>query len=71
MSRCSIYTEVQTPAGRTIRYNVDRSSKEMLGEVYACEAAGQYLEIPNEEPGEDPIYLNPDKIVAIVPKRED
>jgi len=65
-----IYTDSHDPKGRTIRYNVDDTTRNVLGHLYAADEHHGFLEIPNEDGG-DPIFVNPDHIVSIAPKKED
>lgn len=70
MSRSIIFTDQHAPDGRTIRYNVDESTKEAAARLWAAFQDGMMLEIPNEDGGE-PIFVNPERVATIAPVRKD
>lgn len=65
-----IFTDQHAPDGRTIRYNVDKSTREVAAEVHAAFQDGELLEITNEAGGE-PIFVNPERVATISPMKED
>lgn len=65
-----IFTDQHAPDGRTIRYNVDKSSREVAQERNAALQNDEMLEIPNEDGGE-PIFVNPERVATISPMKED
>lgn len=69
--RSVIYTDQRTPEGRNIRYNVDEGTKAAAQRWHDAFEGTDLLEIPNEDEGEEPIFVNPERVTAIVPKKED
>jgi len=65
-----IFTDQLTPEGRTIRYNVDKTTREVAQERNAALQNDEMLEIPNEDGGE-PIFVNPERVATISPMKED
>lgn len=65
-----IFTSQHDPKGRTIRYNVDESTRQATARVLEAYEGTEFVEIPNEDGG-DPIFVNPDCITSIAPKKED
>lgn len=65
-----IFTDQHAPDGRTIRYNVDKTTREVAQEVHSAFQDGELLEIPNEDGGE-PIFVNPERVATISPMKED
>lgn len=72
MSSCIIFTDQHAPDGRTIRFNLDISTREAAASVRDAFEGTDMLEIPNEDGG-DPIFVNPERVATITPekKRED
>lgn len=70
MTSSIIYTSQHAPDGRTIRYNVDASTKESASAVSEALAEGTLVQVPNEDGGE-PIFVNPEFVTSIVPMKED
>lgn len=66
----TIYTDQHAPGGRTIRFNVDMSTAAAAHMVNAALRDGVMLDIPNEDGG-DPIYVNPERVATISPRREE
>lgn len=71
MSRAIIFTDQHAPDGRTIRFNVDEGARAAAGRVRTALQSDQLLEIPNEEDGEEPIFVNPERVATITPVKED
>lgn len=63
-----IFTSQRDPKGRTIRYNVDLTTRAVHERITLYQQ--DFLEIPNEDGGE-PIFVNIDCITSIAPKKED
>lgn len=70
MNTATIYTDQAAPGGRTIRYNLDQSTRAVAQTVKDCLLNGELVEIPNEAGGE-PIFLNPERVASITPGREE
>lgn len=66
-----IFTDQHAPDGRTIRYNLDKTTRALASEVNSALQDGLMFEIPNEEDGEEPIFVNPDRVASITPAKED
>lgn len=69
MSTSTIYTDQQSPDGRTIRFNVDETTRAAAQRVCDALEGADMLEIPNENGGE-PIFVNPDRVATITPGKE-
>lgn len=65
-----IFTDQTAPDGRTIRYNVDKTTREVAAERNTALQNDELLEIPNENGGE-PIFVNPERVATISPMKED
>lgn len=65
-----IFTDQHAPDGRTIRYHVDKTTREVAQERNAALQNDELLEIPNEDGGE-PIFVNPERVATISPMKED
>lgn len=70
MNSSIIFTDQHAPDGRTIRFNVDESTRAAAARVTAAFEGGDLLEIPNEDGGE-PIFVNPERVATISPMKED
>lgn len=66
----TIYMDQSAPNGRTIRYNLDMTTRAVAQLVTAALDSGELVEIPNEDGGE-PIFINPERVASITPGRED
>jgi hypothetical protein len=66
-----IFTDQKTPDGRTIRYNVDKTTREVAQERNTALQDDGMVEIPNENPDEEPIFVNPERVATISPMKED
>jgi hypothetical protein len=71
MSRAVIFTDQHAPDGRTIRFNVDEGTRAAAQRVKDAFEGGDMLEIPNEEDGVEPIFVNPERVATITPVKED
>lgn len=71
MSRSIIFTDQHAPDGRTIRYNVDEGTRAAAARWHAAFEGTDMLEIPNEDDGEEPIFVNPERVASITPVKED
>ena len=71
MSRSIIFTDQQAPDGRTIRYNLDMRTRTVAAIVETAFKEDRLLEIPNEKAGEEPIFVNPERVATITPVKED
>lgn len=71
MSRSVIFTDQHAPDGRTIRYNVDEGTRATAARVKEAFEGGDMLEIPNEDDGEEPIFVNPERVASVTPPKED
>lgn len=65
-----IFTDQHAPDGRTIRYNINEPTPIVAEEVQRALESGRMLEIPNEDGGE-PIFVNPERVATVSPKKED
>lgn len=70
MSTAIIYMDQHAPDGRTIRYNIDETTQWAASLVASALRDGRMLEIPNEKPGGEPIFLNPERVASITPGKE-
>lgn len=70
MSLSIIFTDQHAPDGRTIRYNLDTGTRTTAAIVEAALNDGTLLEIPNEVEGEEPIFVNPERVATITPVRK-
>lgn len=59
------------PEGRTIRYNVDEGTRSAAARVKEALDGGDMLEIPNEDDGEEPIFVNPERVASVTPRKKD
>lgn len=66
-----IFTDQHAPDGRTIRFNVNHTTRTTAALVAGALNEGVMLEIPNEKEGEEPIFVNPERVATIVPLKED
>lgn len=66
-----IFTDQHAPDGRTIRFNVDEGTRAAAQRVRDAFEGTEMLEIPNEEDGEEPIFVNPERVATITPAKED
>ena len=71
MKRSVIYTDQHNPEGRTIRYNVDEGTRAAAARVTEAFESGDLLEIPNEDDDEEPIFVNPERVASVTPRKED
>lgn len=71
MSRSIIFTDQHAPDGRTIRFNVDEGTKAAASRVTQALREEMLLAIPNEDDGEEPIFVNPERVATITPVKED
>lgn len=70
MSTATIYTDQHAPDGRTIRFNVDEGTRAAAQRVRDAFEGTAMLEIPNENPDEEPIFVNPERVATITPGKE-
>lgn len=70
MSRSVIFTDQHAPDGRTIRYNVNEGTKAAAQRIKEAFESGDMLEIPNENEGEEPIFVNPERVATISSQKE-
>lgn len=70
MSRSVIFTDQHAPDGRTIRYNLDKQTRQVAAVVENALQQDRLVEIPNEDGGE-PIFVNPERVASITPQKED
>lgn len=70
MNSSVIFTDQHAPDGRTIRFNVDETTRSAAGRVHSALLENELLEIPNEDGGE-PIFVNPERVATISPAKED
>lgn len=66
-----IFTDQGAPEGRTIRYNVDETTRAAAQRVNSALQDATMLEIPNENPDKEPIFVNPERVASITPAKED
>jgi hypothetical protein len=71
VSRAVIFTDQCAPDGRTIRFNIDEGTRAAASKVTTALQSDQLLEIPNEEDGQEPIFVNPERVATITPVKED
>lgn len=71
MSSSVIFTDQHAPDGRTIRFNVDETTRAAAQRVNTALQDATMLEVPNEEDGEEPIFVNPERVATITPAKED
>jgi hypothetical protein len=71
VSRAIIFTDQHAPDGRTIRFNVDEGTRAAAARVKEAFEGGDMLEIPNEVEGEEPIFVNPERVATVSPQKED
>lgn len=71
MSSSIIFTDQHAPDGRTIRYNVDFGTRTAAALVAEALCEGSMLEIPNENEGEEPIFVNPERVASVAPNRKE
>lgn len=71
MNRSTIYTDQKAPSGRTIRFNVDEETRAAASRVTQALQSDTLMEIPNENEGEEPIFVNPERVATITPAKED
>ena len=69
MKQSIIYTDQHAPNGRTIHYNVDWDTQETAKAVEDSLQLGELLGIPNEDGGE-PIFINPERVASVAPRKE-
>lgn len=65
-----IFTDQKTPDGRTIRYNIDETTREVAQRVHTAFQNEELVEVPNTDGGE-PIFVNPERVATISPMKED
>lgn len=70
MSLSIVFTDQRAPDGRTIRYNLDIGARSAAALVEAAFNAGTMFEVPNEDEGAEPIFVNPDRVATITPVRK-
>lgn len=70
MSTSTIYTDQHAPDGRTIRYNVNEGTRAAASKWATALQSAEPLEIPNENPDEEPIFVNPERVATITPGKE-
>ncbi len=71
MSSSIVFTDQHAPDGRTIRYNLDLETRVVAGLVAEALVKGILLEIPNENAGEEAIFVNPERVASVTPSKED
>jgi len=71
VNRAVIFTDQHAPDGRTIRFNIDEGTRAVASKVTTALQSDQLLEIPNEEDGQEPIFVNPERVATITPVKED
>ena len=71
MNSSVIFTDQHAPDGRTIRFNVDVGTRAAARQVNFALQGGTMLEISNEEDGQEPIFVNPERVATITPSKED
>lgn len=70
MNKCVIFLDQRDPKGRTIRYNYAESTRMVASRVRIALEGADMFEIPNEKEGEDPIFVNPERVASITPYKE-
>ena len=71
MNSSVIFTDQHAPDGRTIRYNVDIGTRVAAALVAEVLQNGDMLEIPNENEGDEPIFVNPERVASITPNHKE